>query len=117
MNMNNGEEQQRRERRTRESRTTNMQFVKRKRFTWVVGLRTPQSPRNVCGQDSTLVQNQQTRNRSTAQCAQDTGDQRADRQSCYVAGPARGDLGEHTNLGTQRADVAEAAETVCRDQL
>jgi hypothetical protein len=84
---------------------------------YVGSLRTPQSPRNVCGQDSTLVQNQQTRNRSTAQRAQDAGDQRADRQSCYVAGPARGDLGEHTDLSTKGADVAEAAEAVCRDQL
>ena len=67
--------------------------------------------------DSTLIQNQQTRNRSTAKRAQDTGDQSADGKACDVAGATRGDLGKHTDLGAEGADVTEAAETVGRDEL
>jgi hypothetical protein len=68
-------------------------------------------------EDSTLIQNQQTSNRSTAECAQDTGDQRTDSQTRNVASTARSDLGKHTDLRAERANVAETAETVCRDEL
>jgi len=68
-------------------------------------------------EDSTLIQNQQTSNRSAAERAQDTGDQRADRKARDVASAARGDLGKHTNLSAEGANVAETAETICRDEL
>jgi hypothetical protein len=72
---------------------------------------------HVARQDRTLVQDQHSRDRSTAQCAQDARDEGADGEAGDVAGPVRGNLREHADLGAQRANVAEAAQTVGGDEL
>jgi hypothetical protein len=72
---------------------------------------------SVTRQDGALIQDQHSRDRSTAQRAQDAGDERTDSESRDIASPARRNLRKHADLGAQRADVAKAAQTVSGNQL